>query len=90
MYHMGQRPAVGRQWDEEMQVVYVEIKQSKISKAKLIAFVAGADRRPCMCAYLSASNWWIPHRHTTPIGTYRENGNVIVFSNETVAGCGRG
>ena len=24
--------------------MYVEIKQSKISKAKLIAFVAGADR----------------------------------------------
>ena len=32
------------QWDEEMQAVYVEIKQSKISKAKIIAFVAGADR----------------------------------------------
>lgn len=32
------------QYDEEMQAVYVEIKQSKISKAKLIAFVAGADR----------------------------------------------
>ena len=32
------------QWDEEMQAVCVEIKQSKISKAKLIAFVAGADR----------------------------------------------
>ena len=25
-------------------ILYVEIKQSKISKAKLIAFVAGADR----------------------------------------------
>ena len=32
------------QWDEEMQAVYVEIKQSKISEPKLIAFVAGADR----------------------------------------------
>ena len=32
------------QWDEEMQAVYVEVKQSKIAKAKIIAFVAGADR----------------------------------------------
>ena len=34
----------GLEYDEEMQGVFAEIKQSKISKAKLIVFVAGADR----------------------------------------------
>ena len=67
------------QYDEEMQAVYVEIKQSKISKAKLIAFVAGADRH---CDWFLAlgdymamhppslydseePSWMIPELHVT-------------------------
>lgn len=47
------------QYDEEMQAVYVEIKQSKISKAKLIAFVAGADRH---CDwFLALADYMIMH-----------------------------
>ena len=67
------------QYDEEMQAVYVEVKQSKISKAKLIAFVAGADRH---CGWFLAlgdymtmhpptlynsdePSWMIPELHET-------------------------
>ena len=67
------------QYDEEMQAVYVEVKQSKISKAKLIAFVAGADRHcdwflalgdymtmhPPTLYNSDEPSWMIPELHET-------------------------
>jgi hypothetical protein len=37
----------GLEWDDEMEGVFAEIHQSKTAKAKLIAYVAGADRFCC-------------------------------------------
>ena len=40
-------PWEGLEWDPELGAVYVEIRQSKTSKLKIIAFTAGYSRASC-------------------------------------------
>ena len=45
------------EWDDEFNCVFVVIKESKLSKIKLIAFAAGVDRHCCF--FLAQGN---PHQ----------------------------
>ena len=40
-------PWEGLEWDPELRAVYVEIRQSKVSKLKIIAFTCGSKRTNC-------------------------------------------
>ena len=53
------------QWDEEMQEVYVEVKQSKISKAKLIAFVAAGPIATATGSSHWQTSWPCTHHRST-------------------------
>ena len=69
----------GLEWDDEMEGVFAEIHQSKTAKAKLIAYVAGADRFCCWFLALGdfmafnpppiynsdEPSWMIPELHGT-------------------------